>query len=88
MQMQGQSRLHPVALLSHWAGSIRTMITTTDKHESESPEVEHVDHSIQEKGVVNARLVFACIVFGAASFMFGYDDKLISPVAALTGFVS
>jgi hypothetical protein len=64
------------------------MMTTTDKHESESPEVEHIDHSTQEKGAVNARLVFACVVFGAASFMFGYDDKLISPVAALSGFVS
>lgn len=86
--MQAESRLHPVALLSHWAGSLRTRMAMTDKHESESSEVEHVDHSIQEKGAVNARLVFACIVFGAASFMFGYDDKLISPVAALTGFVS
>jgi hypothetical protein len=91
--MMAESRLHfctlaPVALLSHWAGSLRTMMAMTDKHDSDSPEVKHVDHSIQEKGAVNARLVFSCIVFGAASFMFGYDDKLISPVAALSGFVS
>jgi hypothetical protein len=89
MQRQAESRLHPVAKkTTSWAGSLRTMMAMTDKHDSESPEVEHVDDSTQEKGAVNARLVFACIVFGAASFMFGYDDKLISPVAALTGFVS
>jgi hypothetical protein len=64
------------------------MMSMTDKDDSGSTEVEHVDHAAREKGVVNARLIFACIVFGAASFMFGYDDKLISPVAALPGFVS
>lgn len=64
------------------------MMSMADKDEYGSAEVEHVDPSAREKGVVNARLVFACIVFGAASFMFGYDDKLISPVAALSGFVS
>ena len=63
-------------------------MTTSDKDEHGSAEVEHVDSSTRQKGAVNARLVFACIVFGAASFMFGYDDKLISPVAALSGFVS
>ncbi|OKO98533.1 hypothetical protein PENSUB_9209 [Penicillium subrubescens] len=89
MQRQAEARLHPVAKkTTSWAGSLRTMMAMTDKHDSESPEVEHVDDSTQEKGAVNARLVFACIVFGAASFMFGYDDKLISPVAALTGFES
>lgn len=59
-----------------------------DKDAHGSAEVEHVDHSSRDKGAVNARLVFACITFCAASFMFGYDDKLISPVAALSGFVS
>lgn len=58
---------------------------TTDK-ECGSAEVEHVVYS--EKGAVNALLVLVCVVFGASSFMFGYDDKLISPVAALTPFVS
>ncbi|CEO58449.1 hypothetical protein PMG11_03173 [Penicillium brasilianum] len=87
MSMPAESRLAPVALLSQWAGSLRTMMSMTDKDEYGSAEVEHVDHAAREKGVVNARLVFACVVFGAASFMFGYDDKLISPVAALPGFV-
>ncbi|KAJ5677489.1 uncharacterized protein N7477_003122 [Penicillium maclennaniae] len=44
--------------------------------------------SLQRKGAVNALLVLVCVVFGGASFIFGYDDKLISPVAALTPFVS
>lgn len=91
--MSAESRLHfsalaPVALLSHWAGSLRMMMAMADKDEHGSAEVEHVDHSSQERGTVNARLVFACITFCTASFMFGYDDKLISPVAALPGFVS
>ncbi|KAJ5166479.1 uncharacterized protein N7482_005260 [Penicillium canariense] len=82
---QSSRAFAPSALLSYWARSLRTMVA--DKDEAGSAEVEHVDHSSPEKGAVNARLVFVCIVFGAASFMFGYDDKLISPVAALTGFV-
>ncbi|KAJ5675924.1 hypothetical protein N7462_008821 [Penicillium macrosclerotiorum] len=63
------------------------MALTSDKEDLVQPEVEHIDQSGQEKGPVNALLVFACIVFGAASFMFGYDDKLISPIAALASFV-
>ncbi|KAJ5092274.1 hypothetical protein NUU61_007144, partial [Penicillium alfredii] len=37
---------------------------------------------------VNAFLVIVCTVVGAASFLFGFDDKIISPVAALTPFVA
>jgi hypothetical protein len=58
---------------------------TADK-ECGSSEIEHV--VLSDKGAVNALLILACVVFGAASFVFGYDDKLISPVAALTPFVS
>ncbi|KAJ5099172.1 hypothetical protein N7532_006173 [Penicillium argentinense] len=61
---------------------------TADKEEVGSAEIEHADLPRSEKGAVNARLVFACVVFSAASFMFGYDDKLISPVAALESFVA
>ncbi|KUL85291.1 hypothetical protein ZTR_07918 [Talaromyces verruculosus] len=39
------------------------------------------------KGAVNALLILACIAFGSASFLFGYDDKVISPIAALSAFV-
>lgn len=40
-----------------------------------------------QKGAVNAFLILACIAFGSASFLFGYDDKVISPIAALTAYV-
>lgn len=37
--------------------------------------------SIQAQGnAVNPFLIFACVTFAAASFLFGYDDKVISPV--------
>jgi hypothetical protein len=41
-----------------------------------------------DKGFLNPLLVFSCLAFGAASFLFGYDDKVISPVAATAFFVS
>lgn len=90
--MQGEPRLPPRAytpgaLFSSWACTLRAAMTA-DKGEIGSAEIEHVDLRRQDKGAVNALLVFSCIVFGAASFVFGYDDKLISPVAALTPFVS
>lgn len=37
---------------------------------------------------VNPFLIFACVTFAAASFLFGYDDKVISPIIALEPFVS
>lgn len=40
-----------------------------------------------DKGAVNALLILACIAFGSASFLFGYDDKVISPVVALSAYV-
>ncbi|OJJ55914.1 hypothetical protein ASPSYDRAFT_157598 [Aspergillus sydowii CBS 593.65] len=40
-----------------------------------------------EKGAVNALLILACVAFGSASFVFGFDDKVISPLAALSEFV-
>lgn len=78
----------PSALFSHWTGTLRAAMTIMDKDDIGSAEVEHVDHRRSEKGAVNALLVFSCIVFGAASFIFGYDDKIISPLAALPPFVS
>ncbi len=41
-----------------------------------------------DKGAVNFLLVLSCLAFGAGSFLFGYDDKVISPVAATPFFVS
>ncbi len=41
-----------------------------------------------DKGAVNFLLLLSCLAFGAGSFLFGYDDKVISPVAATPYFVS
>lgn len=59
-----------------------------DKRGCVSAEVEHIDRPQEEQRAVNALLILACTVFAAASFIFGYDDKLISPVIALPAFVS
>ncbi|KAJ5180330.1 hypothetical protein N7492_003540 [Penicillium capsulatum] len=88
--MQAEPRLisrafTPVAWLSHWAGTLRTAMAEKDEL---GLEVEHLDHlDRREKGAVNSLLVLACLVFGAAAFIFGYDDKIISPVVALPEFV-
>lgn len=41
-----------------------------------------------DEGAVNLMLVLSCLAFGASSFLFGYDDRVISPVAATPAFVS
>lgn len=53
-------------------------------------EIQHVDYSDSPRKTkaINAQLIFSCVVVGAASFLFGFDDKIISPVAALSVFVS
>jgi len=49
----------------------------------------HVDSRCAEHSpVINNLLIYACLVFGAASFIFGFDDKIISPVMGLAPFVS
>jgi hypothetical protein len=60
------------------------------KEDGSDAYVQHVDllHEGRPGKAINARLIFACTVFGAASFLFGFDDKIISPVAALVPFVS
>ncbi|KAI9045666.1 general substrate transporter [Aspergillus affinis] len=51
------------------------------------PVTQHVDIVHQPGKTVNSYLILACTAFGAASFIFGFDDKIISPVAALEPFV-
>ena len=78
----------PAAPFSCWARILR-MAMTSGKNELGAAEVEQVNHSSHpQKGTVNTLLVVACVVFGAASFIFGYDDKVISPIIALPAFVS
>lgn len=56
--------------------------------------VQHVDISLNRQPpfksgkAVNAYLLFACATFGSATFIFGFDDRVISPIAALEPFVS
>ncbi|KAJ5279924.1 hypothetical protein N7478_005296 [Penicillium angulare] len=65
---------------------------STDKDELGPMEVEHIDCSDRpghnDQSAINWLLIVACAVFGAASFMFGYDDKVISPIIALPAFVA
>ncbi|KAL2214809.1 putative MFS alpha-glucoside transporter [Thermoascus aurantiacus ATCC 26904] len=61
-------------------------------------EVHHVDGvssseiaspDLKAEGrAVNALLILACVAFGAASFLFGFDNNVISPVVALEPFVA
>ncbi|KNG85816.1 putative sugar transporter [Aspergillus nomiae NRRL 13137] len=61
--------------------------------DSDTSDVQHLDltstesHCPSKERTVNVFLLVTCVVFGAASFLFGFDDKIISPVAALDPFV-
>lgn len=75
-----------LTLFLHWLSSLRNM---TFERKEDDAQVQHVDFSVRSHGkAINPQLIFTCIVFGAASFLFGFDDKIISPVAALPAFVS
>lgn len=55
----------------------------------ETPDAECLTPSMRpDKGAINLMLVWSCLAFGASSFLFGYDDRVISPVAATPAFVS
>lgn len=55
----------------------------------ETPVAEELVPSMRpDKGAINSVLVLSCLAFGASSFLFGYDDRVISPVAATPAFVS
>ncbi|KAL2821460.1 general substrate transporter [Aspergillus cavernicola] len=60
----------------------------------EPAQAEHFDGidlnqetTVSNEGAVNILLILACVAFGSASFVFGFDDKIISPLAALREFV-
>lgn len=79
----------PIALLSPRVGTLLRLTMSVDKDDIGPTEVEHIDRAeSHEKGAINPLLIVACAVFGAASFMFGYDDKVISPIIASPAFVS
>lgn len=64
--------------------------TATATH-SDKPQVSMAENATTtvkpDEGAINPLLICSCLAFGAASFLFGYDDKVISPVAATQYFV-
>ena len=61
-----------------------------------STQVQHIDEQgrnvvlaseTDSEKVWNPLLVLSCVAFGCTSILFGYDDKVISPVAAMRPFV-
>ncbi|RAK96453.1 general substrate transporter [Aspergillus ibericus CBS 121593] len=72
------------------------MANALDSHPSDPGKgvsrAHHVDIAAEgsrssKEQTINAFLLLTCTVFGAASLVFGFDDKVISPVAALAAFV-
>ena len=51
-------------------------------------EAESHPEALTQQKPYSALLLFSCAVFAASQMLFGYDDKMISPVAALVPFVS
>lgn len=43
---------------------------------------------VQSTKVFSGTLILALVAFQATSILYGYDDKVISPVAAMDAFVS
>lgn len=67
--------------------------TAEPKHEvsnvEEIPAAEVLAPGLRpDEGAINLTLLLSCLAFGASSFLFGYDDRVISPVAATPAFVS
>jgi len=58
------------------------------QHEDSSTIVTLPSEQQSKREAINALLIFACITVGASSMLFGFDDKVISPIAALEPFVS
>ncbi|KAM0452068.1 hypothetical protein ACHAPV_009692 [Trichoderma viride] len=66
--------------------------TAEPKHEvsnvEEIPAAEVLAPGVRpDEGAINLTLLLSCLAFGASSFLFGYDDRVISPVAATPAFV-
>ncbi|KAL4898490.1 general substrate transporter [Aspergillus ambiguus] len=78
------------------ASTSSTLLGTSDGHHSSDPrkatDVQcvhcHPQTTSEPKGAINGFLLLTCVVFAAASLLFGFDDKIISPVASLQPFVS
>ena len=81
----------PIPLTMSSNTTEREDVTVVDDKTVQTKHVDVVSPQLEPattgKGAVNALLILACIAFGSASFLFGYDDKVISPIAALSAFV-
>ncbi|KAE8422561.1 hypothetical protein BDV36DRAFT_291390 [Aspergillus pseudocaelatus] len=71
--------IHWHSLLKIRAISFKDRIDDVD-----AVEAQHIDvlRDGQTRNAINTCLIFTCTVVSAASFLFGFDDKIISPVAA------
>jgi len=69
--------------------SLDLKVTEPYVAQQENSNIIVVPEDQETKGkAINALLIFACITVGGSSMLFGYDDKVISPIAALEPFVS
>lgn len=74
-----------------------SFVEKADSTSGKDVQIQHVDaeghptilaSDVGETKVFNFMLILACITFAAPAILFGYDDKVISPVAAMEQFVS
>lgn len=63
-------------------------LSATAQHVDENGRVYFSKSETTKSSPWNALLVFSCLCMGASSVLFGYDDRIISPVAATEEFVS
>lgn len=65
----------------------------TEVHEASHVDKEDTQNVVLSSEVDSSRvwnplLILSCVFFAASSMLFGFDDKVISPVAAMETFVS
>lgn len=66
-------------------------VKTIEKTMQDATHEENADGerspSLPTGNPINAFLIYTCTTFAAASLLFGFDDKVISPIVALQPFV-
>ncbi|KAK7702694.1 hypothetical protein SLS57_011245 [Botryosphaeria dothidea] len=66
----------------------QTVMAEKTKSDSDGDVTYHEQIDVKQEGkAVNPFLIATCTTFAAASFLFGFDDKVISPIIALEPFV-
>lgn len=69
------------------AQSVKTIEKTIQDTTHEENVCEDQNPSLPTGNPINAFLIYTCTTFAAASLLFGFDDKVISPIVALQPFV-